>query len=249
MTRHKPPTPHPAPASSMPASAPLVPTVTEDDIAEFLIETPSFFERHAEVLSRVQLTSPHNQRAISLQERQAEILRDKIRALEHRAIEMVRCALENESIGQKVHLWGSDLQRVKKPLDLPLAVVRGIRSHFDVPQAAIRVWSVAPEFASAPFTQGASNDVRAFASSLTMPFCGPNLGFEPVAWLRSNEEGGEVQSLALLPLRDGPMDRATPAFGLLVLASNDPHRFEATMGTDFLTRIAELASAALGRLR
>jgi hypothetical protein len=37
--------------------------------------------------------------------------------------------------------------------------------------------------------------------------------------------------------------------GLLVLASPDPQRFQSSMGTDLLTRIAELASAALSRLR
>ena len=45
------------------------------------------------------------------------------------------------------------------------------------------------------------------------------------------------------------MDSATPAVGLLVLGSPDPQRFDATMGTEFLTRLAELASAALMRLR
>ncbi len=59
----------------------------------------------------------------------------------------------------------------------------------------------------------------------------------------------EVQSLALLTLREGPNDSQTPAFGLLVLGSPDPLRFDATMGTDFLSHIAEQASAALGRLR
>ena len=39
------------------------------------------------------------------------------------------------------------------------------------------------------------------------------------------------------------------ALGSLVLASPDPQRFSAGMGTDFLERIAELASAALSRLR
>jgi hypothetical protein len=79
-----------------------------------------------------------------------------------------------------------------------------------------------------------------------MPFCGPNLGFEATAWLA---RAAEVQSLALLPLRRGAIDSADePAFGLLVLGSPDPHRFEATMGTDYLARIAELASAALSRL-
>ena len=57
---------------------------------------------------------------------------------------------------------------------------------------------------------------------------------------------GSVQSLAMLPLRVG----ADPeTFGLLVLGSADKDRFQITMGTAFLERIAELASAALSRLR
>ena len=45
--------------------------ITEDDIADYLANTPDFFERHAELLAQVQLTSPHGNRAVSLQERQA----------------------------------------------------------------------------------------------------------------------------------------------------------------------------------
>ena len=93
---------------------------------------------------------------------------------------------------------------------------------------------------------GVSDDAKAFASSLTMPFCGPNMGFEPVTWL-SNPNA--VQSVALLTLHDGAMDSTTNAFGMLVLGSPDPMRFDATMGTEFLTRISELASAALSRMR
>jgi uncharacterized protein YigA (DUF484 family) len=39
------------------------------------------------------------------------------------------------------------------------------------------------------------------------------------------------------------------AFGLLVLSSPDAQRFNSGMGTDFLQHVAEIASAALGRLR
>ena len=56
-------------------------------------------------------------------------------------------------------------------------------------------------------------------------------------------------STPLIPLRDGAVKTAAPAFGMLVLASPDPQRFQSGMGTDFLERIAELASAALSRLR
>ena len=229
------------------------PPITEEDIAHFLANTPEFFERHAEVLASVQISSAHGQRAVSLQERQAEMLREKIKGLEQRVMEMVRNSHENEAIAAKVHAWGCELQRVQSPADLPQAVVQGIERHFDVPQTAIRVWDVATDHAGHGFAQDASEDVRTFASSLTMPFCGPNLGFEPAGWLPrvAVEEGDSTaaQSLALLPLREGPIDSATPAFGLLVLGSPDAQRFDATMGTDFLARMAELASSALSRLR
>lgn len=225
-----------------------IPPITEDDIVQFLTNTPGFFERHAEVLATVQITSPHGARAVSLQERQAEMLREKIKGLEQRIMEMVRNSTENAAIANKVHQWTGSLLQVRDPFDLPQALVDGVRTLFDVPQAAVRVWGVAAPYIDAHFTQGASEDARAFASSLTMPFCGPNLGFEPASWL-ANEAGGPAQSLALLPLREGAVDSATPAFGLLVLGSQDPQRFDATMGTEFLSRMAELASAALLRLK
>nr|MCU0966025.1 DUF484 family protein [Burkholderiaceae bacterium] len=58
--------------------------ITENDISDYLLNTPGFFERHAELLATVQLTSPHGQRAVSLQERQMEMLRERIKGLEHK---------------------------------------------------------------------------------------------------------------------------------------------------------------------
>ena len=105
---------------------------------------------------------------------------------------------------------------------------------------------MAPQFADADFAQGVSDDAKLFASSLMEPFCGVNTGFEAVNWL---PDPLAATSLAILPLRTGPVGSTAPAFGLLVLASPDAQRFSSTMGTDFLARIAELASAALARLR
>ncbi|MCT9810324.1 DUF484 family protein [Acidovorax sp. Be4] len=222
----------------------LIPS--EESIAAYLGQVPEFFERHADLLAGVRLPSVHGHRAVSLQERQAEMLRDKIKGLEQRIMEMVRNSSENAAITQKIHRWNCDLASIGDARGLPHAVTEGLRAVFDVPQAAIRVWDVAPPFAGSLFTMGVSADVKAFASSLTMPFCGPNLGFEPTAWLQRVDD---VQSLALLPLRDGPLSSPSPAFGMLVLGSPDPLRFDATMGTEFLTRIAEQASAALARMR
>ena len=224
------------------------PAMNEASIADYLLQHPEFFERHAEMLTSVQLSSGHGQRAVSLQERQAEMLRDKIKGLEQRIMEMVRNSSENSAIAHKIHRWSCALAAVSDVRQLPHAIAEGIQKEFDVPQVGIRVWGVAGPYLGSMFTMGVSEDAKAFATSLTMPFCGPNLGFEPSGWLA--QEGGEpAQSLALLPLRAGAIDSATPAFGLLVLGSHDPQRFDATMGTDFLSRMAELASAALLRLQ
>ncbi|MDZ4103202.1 MAG: DUF484 family protein [Hydrogenophaga sp.] len=220
-----------------------IPPITEDDIANYLANTPDFFERHASLLAAVQLTSPHGHRAVSLQERQAEMLREKIKGLELKAAEMIRNGHENTTIADKLQLWTRALLLTREPVELPVVAVREIANQFMVPQVAIKVWGVAPEFEDQLFAQGASDDVKAFASSLTRPYCGANPGLEAAGWL---DDPSSAASLALIPLRAGI---APQAFGLLVLASADPQRFASDMGTDFLERIGEITSAALSRLR
>ena len=220
--------------------------ITEDDIANYLANTPDFFERHAELLAAVQLTSPHSNRAVSLQERQAAMLREKIKVLEHRIMDMIRNGNENVMLSDRLLRWARSLFLVADPLALPGQIAGEIAEQFSVPQVGIKVWDVAPQFAHADFAHGASDDAKLFASSLMEPFCGVNTGFEAVSWL---PDPLAATSLAILPLRTGPAGSATPAFGLLVLSSPDAQRFNSAMGTDFLERIAELASAALSRLR
>ena len=171
--------------------------ITEDDIADFLLNTPDFFERHAELLAAVQLTSPHGQRAVSLQERQAEMLRDKIRALELKAAEMIRHGQDNVVIADKLQRWTRELLLTREAADLPDRIVEQIRVQFLVPQVAIRVWGVAPEWAGLSFAQGASADAQAFAASLITPYCGPNPGLEAASWLAGAAEDAVAASLAL----------------------------------------------------
>ena len=224
-------------------SEPTIPPITEDDIANYLANTPDFFVRHAGVLAAVQLSSPHGQRAVSLQERQAELLREKIKGLELRSADMIRHGQENSAIADRLHRWTRELLLTRDTQDLPLVAAREMAAQFNVPQVAIKLWDVAPDFAGQAYAQGASDDVQAFASSLPRPYCGSNPGLEAAGWL---VDPGAVSSLALIPLRAG---EGQDAFGLLVLGASDPQRFAADMGTEFLERMGELTSAALSRLR
>lgn len=230
---------------SVAAATPLPPE--EAAIAAYLARTPGFFERHAELLAGIRLTSPHGQRAVTLSERQMEMLRERIKGLELKIVEMIRAGQENMALADRLHRFTRTLMRTADATALPGATVATLKHEFLVPQAAIRLWALAPQHAGGAggtppdFARPVSEDAKAFTASLTLPYCGVNAGFEAVGWL---DDPATVASVAMIPLRQGDV-----AFGLLVLGSPDPTRYAAEMGTEFLMRIGELASAALWRLR
>ena len=151
----------------------------------------------------MQLTSPHGQRAVSLQERQMEMLRERIKGLEMRIVEMIRHGQENLAIADRLHRTTRRLLVTADPALLPTRIVESLKHEFMIPQAALRLWSIGPAYEELAFAQEVSEDAKSFTASLTMPYCGVNAGFEAARWL---EDPGTVMSMAMLPLR-----RATPA--------------------------------------
>ncbi|MFC5472371.1 DUF484 family protein [Paraherbaspirillum soli] len=212
-----------------------------DSVAQYLIDAPHFFEEHAELLAQIKLTSPLLGRAVSLQERQMEVLREKVKLLDLRLADLMRNAQENDATTHKLQTWTRSLLLARNDVDLPHTLVDGLRTIFAVPHATLRIWGVAETYSHTWFSAPASDDAKIFANGLSVPFCGTNNDFEAASWL---EQAGDIRSLAMLPLRV----TSTPAsetFGLLVLGSPDPLRFSADMATDFLSQIGETASAAL----
>ena len=211
-------------------------------VADYLSNNPLFFEEHSELLAKVKLTSPLAGRTVSLQERQMEVLREKIKTTELRLAELMRVGQENDVIMQKFQQWTHSLLIARNDVDLPHTLIDGLHTIFTVPYATLRIWNVAEEYSHTWFSEEVSEDAKIFCNGLTAPYCGANQEFEAASWL---DDAEPVQSIAMLPLRIGA---AQEAFGLLVLGSPDPKRFSADMGTDFLSRISETASAALACL-
>jgi len=208
-------------------------------VAQFLAQNPNFFDSHPDLLASIRVNTPLGGRTLSLQERQMEVLREKIKVMELRLAELLRMAQENDAISAKFQRWTRSLLLGRNDVDLPHILISELKSTFNVPYATLRLWNVAEEFSHAWFAQEVSTDARIFSNSLSAPFCGPNNDFEAISWL---EDAPAMLSLAMLPLRVGA---APDAFGLLVLASSDPQRFTADLATDFLMKISETSSAAL----
>ena len=216
-------------------------TLDSTAVAAYLAANPDFFEEHVNLLGQVRLSSPLTGKAVSLQERQMEVMRDKYKALELRMSELIHLAQDNANIANKFHAWTQGLLKARSHSELPGAVADGLRQHFAVPQATLRLWDLASAHDASWFVEGVSEDARMFANSLLAPYCGSNHDFEAVRWL---DDAAAVVSTVILPLRcDGR------AFGLLIMGSPDPERFTAHMATDFPIHIGETASAARAALR
>jgi len=209
-----------------------------NEVAQYLKDHPEFFEQYAELLSQIHIPSPHGDKAISITERQMVNLRDKARQLESKLAELIRFGEENDAIGDKVHELCVALTAAPDMASALRALYAHLGGAFAVPHVVVRLWG--GEGAGIEFAPTADS-IRAAAADLKHPYCGPSAGQETADWF--GERGGHVRSLAQVPLR-----RGDETFGLLVLASEEAHRFYPEMGTLYLERIGEIAAAALVRV-
>jgi hypothetical protein len=214
--------------------------LSAQEVAEFLRQNPGFFENHVDVLMNLQIPHPHGGRAVSIGERQLVALREKSKLLEDKLRELIQFGEENDAVGGKVHRLCCRL--IEAPsLDAALdTLYLDLLDHFAVPHVAVRLWNVAEENPETKEFSAVASEMREFVEKMQAPYCGGHAVYESQAWF--GEAAPHLKSFALVRLeRDGL------TFGVVALASEDPQRFYAEMGTLYLARIGELMSHALWR--
>ena len=212
-----------------------------DEIAQYLQDHPQFFEEHAELMSHMVIPHPHSGRTISITERQMLSLRDKNKQLDAKMNELLEYGEENDAISEKMHRLGvamiaaASFQAVLHTLNFHL------RDDFAIPQVALRLWDRPENLQELPEFADVSEELQTFAETLIQPYCGSTAGFETSSWF--GDASKHVRSQALVAMRNGG-----GTIGMIALGSEDAQRFYAGMGTLYLERLGEMASAALARV-
>lgn len=221
--------------------------LNEDDVAAFIQGNPELFRRRPWLLASIELPDPHDGHAVSLAERQTQMLRERVRSLESRLADLARNGHDNDALARRLARWACTLLAERDEHLLPQRLIDELKELFSVPAAAVRLWQVDARFAGLECARSVAPDVVRFAASMQAPFCGLNADFAAAQWMQG--DGTEIRSIALIPLRRQEDEAPSGApFGLLVLGSGDAERFRGDMSTDFLDRLGQLAAAALGRL-
>ena len=210
--------------------------MTPDAVVNYLKQHPEFFEEQAEFLATIMIPHPHGGRAIPISERQILTLREKGKLLEDKLRELIVFGEQNDAIGEKLHRLTLALVGAHDIEAVIAALYFNLREDFAVPHTALRLWpagahSELPEFAAA---SAAAHD---FAESLGNPYCSAHAMVDTAEWF--GEAATHLRSFAYVALK------SNGTLGLLAMASEDAQRFYPEMGTLYLKRLGEMASAAL----
>jgi hypothetical protein len=219
------------------------PDVSEESIADYLQSHPDFFERNLALLSGLRLPHRTTGGAISLVERQVDVLRQRNAAMEGNLKELVQVARSNDRLAGRIHSLALLLMRSKSREDVIDILDEQLREGFSVDQAALVLFDSVPGLA-----QGHSQFVRVVHRE--DPAVGPFKSFLQSSAPRCTRvrdaqreflfgPGAAIQSMALVPL--GPRSE----YGFLAIGNRSPDHFHPAKSIDFLARLGELAACAL----
>src|SRR5258706_7644320 len=113
-------------------------SLDEAQVAAFLKANPDFLARHPELLDQLELRHASGA-AVSLIERQVEILRGKSTRLEDRLKALLDAARDNESRAANVHRLARSLIRAPTLAATVIALRRCLREDFNVDEAWVGV--------------------------------------------------------------------------------------------------------------
>ena len=212
-----------------------------EEIAQYLQDNPQFFEEHADLISRMVIPHPHGGRTISITERQMLGLRDKNKLLEGKMGELLQFGEENDTISEKMHRLGVAMIAAVSFQSVLHTLHFHLRDDFAIPHVALRLWDHPENADELPEFADVSEELQVFAETLNQPYCGSTSGFETSSWF--GDASTHLRSQALIAMRNGG-----GTIGMIALGSEEPQRFYAGMGTLYLERLGEMASAALARV-
>ena len=215
------------------------PTLPPELVADYLTRHPNFFNDFPALLADIHVPHPHGTHAVSMGERQLISIRDKVRLLENKLAELIQFGEENDGISEKLHALTLALLAAPHPQAVVGVLNLHLRDGFAVPHYALRVWDL-PEDDLA-ITQPVPQAVQDAVAALSLPVCGALAVSDAREWF--GEIAPHLRSFATIPLSyQGSM-------GVLVLASEEPNRFYASMGTLYLTRLGQVLAASLRRMQ
>lgn len=211
----------------------------EKIVRDFLRDNPSFLDDNTDILECLVL--PHNSgEAVSLVERQVGVLRDRNKEMRARLDNMLQTAHDNDQLFEKTKRLVLTLLEAKNLSSMVEAVYDSLGKDFNIefysltllgdekqlPRAMARISTVEKANERIGTLLGANRAVCGILREDEMTFL-------------FGERGRNVGSVAAVPLRYDNL------YGILAVGNSDPNFYKSSMGTLFLSYIAEILNRVI----
>jgi uncharacterized protein YigA (DUF484 family) len=206
------------------------------DVVHYLKEHPDFFVEHPQLLAAIQI--PHESgRAVSLIERQVDVLRNQLKDYQQRLEHWVAVAKQNDALQARMHRLTLELIDAATFDEVLTALEDELHDDFQADAVELRLFSASQ--LSDHLDQQLPDHSATFENFFkhNRPICGA-LARGQLDYI-FGAGGEEIASAALIPLK------GEGVLGLLAIGSRDPKRFVPQQGTEFLTRLGEIISHTL----
>ena len=216
-------------------------SLTSESVVDYLLGHPDFFEAHAELLSKLKVPHPTGT-AVSLIERQVEVLRGQNRQLERKLVDLIEVARANDTLIERIHRLARALLEGANLPDRLYALQEELRERFGADEVSLFLIHADAQKADAGPARWLKTDDSGLDQFREFLKSGkPHVGRlrPPQLEFLFGEQAERIASSALVPLGD------KGNLGLLAVGSHDAERFSPTLGTAFLARISELVTAAV----
>ena len=216
-------------------------TITTEEIVEFLKRNPDFFTENASALADLNLVHETDAGAVSLIQRQVELLRNHLSQNREKLAELARNAKHNESILKRFQELSVALATAMDPNHALNILQRTVCLDFGLSLLKVVVIENTWENPTEQIIQFSSQDYRVFSSSIyNLPVY---LGKAPEK-LRENilaEKNELARSVALIKINWADHE------GYILIGSKDENHFRDDMGTEFVNFVGEYVNAVLSR--
>jgi len=216
--------------------------IAEKDVVEFLQKHPRFFENNLDILSELRLPHPSGT-AISLIERQVDVLRDNNHSLEQKLNNLIQIARDNDRLNGRIQKMALALLEANELDEIFYAVQVILRSEFNADTTTLRCFGTPKTTTTLDenaFLERDDELEKQFSKFFdkNKPICGPLDSAQ--AQFLFGDNADSIISAALVPVTG-----QQGMIGMLAIGSFDINRFHPAMGTIFLTYIGEMIGRVL----
>lgn len=213
-------------------------------IAEYLLENPRFFDRHPELLAAMQVRH-ETKGAVSLVERQQQVLRDKIASLEEEITALMGNARRNERIFQSYSSLYQQLLRCTDIQQLEQALVATFVDELGLAAHSLKLF-VPTSQAQLTFDADTHKQLLRKRFDSAMVYFGRLPEDEQKLLFPDTNEMQSIESVALLLVEKASTEAQAPRqLALLALGSQDPAHFEPNMDHLLISQLQAVLSYVL----